>query len=69
MLRRSGLQGDVLSLYRQLLREANLKDQGSSSPSTFAFVREKFRGDAMSTRRADFKRVEFLLRQVCDTFF
>lgn len=63
MKRRSGLQNDVLSLYRKILRVAKSKDNLSLEPKTFEFAREKFRIDATNTKRSDFKRVEFLLRQ------
>jgi hypothetical protein len=56
--RRSGLQGDVLSLYRNVLREAKKKDD-----ATLAFAKAKFRNEAQSVGRSDFKQVEFLLRQ------
>lgn len=39
--RASGLQREVLSLYRQVLRAARTKDVGSGS--TTAFVRAEFR--------------------------
>ena len=73
-MRRSGLQGDVLSLYRRLLRAAKAKDGGGGSfhgvsatageaGGTLAHTRAKFRADALSVRRSDFKKVEFMLRQ------
>ena len=56
--RRSGLQGDVLQLYRGVLRAAKMKDE-----ATFAFARERFRESAASVKRSEFKRIEFQLRQ------
>ena len=56
--RRSGLQGDVMSLYRAILRTAKTKDS-----ATVVFAREKFRADARSIKRIDFGKIEFLLRQ------
>ena len=56
--RHSGLQGDVLQLYRHILRTARGKDD-----ATYFFARERFRGSAASVKRSDFKKIEFLLRQ------
>ena len=56
--RASGLQRDVLHLYRDLLRAARLK----GGPSTARFVREEFREKALSVQKNDFKMIEHLLR-------
>jgi hypothetical protein len=52
------LQGDVLQLYRAILRAARQKDT-----ETLAFARERFRESASAVKRSEFKRIEFLLRQ------
>ena len=64
--RRSGLQSDVLALYREALRLARRKEReaGDASGATYAHARERFRQSAASVRRMDFQRIEFLLRQV-----
>lgn len=56
--RASGLQRDVLHLYRDLLRAAKLK----GGPSTARFVREEFREKAFNVQKNDFKKIEHLLR-------
>ena len=56
--RRSGLQGDVLQLYRGILRAAAKKDA-----ATLLFAKERFRESAAAVKRSEFKRIEFLLRQ------
>lgn len=62
MSARSGLQLDVLKLYRMLLRTARAKDP--VSPHHFvSFVRQEFRKSAASAKRTDIKRIEHLLRQ------
>ena len=64
--RRSGLQSDVLALYREALRLARRKEREANDASgqTYAHARERFRASAASVRRMDFQRIEFLLRQV-----
>jgi succinate dehydrogenase assembly factor 1 len=82
--RLSGIQKDVLSLYRRILREAARKDRNeageeipfttllrttsgdsASSPPgrTLSYAAEEFRRQATSTRRSDFKKIEYLLRR------
>ena len=63
--RRSGLQADVLALYREALRLARRKEREANDASgqTYAHARERFRASAASVRRMDFQRIEFLLRQ------
>jgi hypothetical protein len=58
--RRSGLQGDVLSLFRSILRVAKTKDNDGA---TMAYARAKFRADAFAITRMDFAKIEFNLRQ------
>ena len=60
MARRSGLQGDILALYRKAMREAKKKDDGLAS---LRFAQARFRSDAEVVKRSDFKKIEFLLRQ------
>ena len=52
----SGLQLDVLSLYRLVLRTGRSK--GSQ-----VYARDTFRADAASVKRMDFKKVEYMLRK------
>lgn len=72
---RSGLQKQVISLYRQLLRTCRAKDSATqndinpfmhslkdSSTSTFA-IRKKFRNQAMEVRKRDIDRIEHHIRQ------
>eukprot|EP00941_MAST-03F_sp_MAST-3F-sp1_P002146 g2146.t1 len=58
MRRHSGLQRDVLSLYRKLLRAASAKGEG-----TVKAVRDQFRSRAHSVRRRDFTSIEYMLRK------
>lgn len=57
--KKSGIQGDIFSLYRNLLRVG--KTKGDIAVQNH--IRLKFREDAMSVRRIDFKKIEQLLRQ------
>jgi succinate dehydrogenase assembly factor 1 len=52
----SGLQKDVLSLYRLVLRVGRSKD-------SYSYAREQFRTEASAVSRMDFKKVEYLLRK------
>ena len=56
--RASGLQRDVLHLYRDLLRRARAK----GGPGTVRFVKEEFRLKAESVHKTDFKSIEHWLR-------
>ena len=69
---RSGLQREVLSLYRLVLREAKQKDhellQQSSATTngtntTLHYAKEEFRRQANQIPRSDFQRIEQQLRQ------
>ena len=57
----SGLQLDVLSLYRRLLRAATAKDPGRAN-GLHAVVRLQFREKALSLARNDFQQIEHWLR-------
>eukprot|EP01039_Chlorochromonas_danica_P004032 gene4030-4410_t len=59
--RLSGLQYDVLALYRSLLRAA-VKKSSMNSPF-YLFVRSEFREKAATVSRLDFVRVEHMIRQ------
>ena len=59
-MRRSGLQTDVLTLYRRLLKAALKKDGESRSLSNI--VKIKFREKAMNISRTDFRVIEHELR-------
>ncbi|KAL7546802.1 hypothetical protein ACHAWF_010138 [Thalassiosira exigua] len=72
--RLSGLQKDVLALYRSILREAIRKDRTAaphrrpvhqllSSSSSASFARDRFRQEASSVRRSDFKTIEYKIRK------
>ena len=56
--RHSGLQKEVLSLYRSLLRRAKTLGQGN-----VVNVRKTFRRDALSIPRTDIRRIEHYLRR------
>ncbi|EKU20503.1 lyr family of fe s cluster biogenesis protein [Nannochloropsis gaditana CCMP526] len=61
--RASGLQKEVLSLYRRVLRAARVKDAGKIDGGTYTLARTRFREDATSVSRMDFQKIEFLIRQ------
>lgn len=75
MARLSGLQKDVLALYRSILREAVLKDRAASPSAppvvellstpggSAAYARDQFRREASSLRRSDFKAIEHKMRK------
>jgi succinate dehydrogenase assembly factor 1 len=52
----SGLQREILSLYRLTLRAAKVKD-------CLPYAKEEFRKQALETSRRDFKKVEYCLRK------
>ncbi|GMH68095.1 hypothetical protein TL16_g09634 [Triparma laevis f. inornata] len=54
----SGLQTDVLALYRNLLRHSLKK-----SPQTYENTVSQFRREAGNVKRMDFKRIEYGLRR------
>lgn len=54
----SGLQLDILSLYRQLLRAARAK-----GPDTSMAVRTEFRRNSSGVKRNNFRRIEYLIHQ------
>ena len=60
-MRKSGLQTDVLTLYRNLLKAARLKEVPGSK-TLREFVRFKFRERALSIGRNDFQTIEHELR-------
>ncbi len=57
----SGIQLQVLSLYREGLRAAR-RMPAESGAAAAAFIRAEFRDKAASVDRMDFQRVEHLLR-------
>jgi succinate dehydrogenase assembly factor 1 len=59
--RLSGLQRDVLSLYRRCLRAARLKPS-ANRPNFEAFTRREFTR-YISLDKKDFSTIEFLLRK------
>ncbi len=61
MIRRSGLQSDVLALYHQLLRAAAKKDP-SPDRKFVKFVQREFRHQAGLLARNDFRGIEHALR-------
>lgn len=75
--RLSGVQKEVLALYRKVLREAQNKDtlqQQSSSAisfpsllqdtsSTTHYAAQEFRKQASTVKRSDFKRIEYMIRK------
>jgi len=88
MARLSGLQKDVLALYRSILRQAVHKDRTSflppdnkskgaasllhyppvnkllsTSSSSTAYARDKFRKEALVVKRSDFKTIEYKIRK------
>eukprot|EP01032_Pedospumella_encystans_P014083 gene14083-16193_t len=69
-MRLSGLQTDVLVLYRALLKSAMAKSAQKGSDKAvrgtqsdlYQFVRQQFREKAMSIPKNDFRTLEHLLR-------
>ncbi len=73
---KSGLQKEVLALYRTLLREASKKDRVGTisetassfssllvaSSSSTAHVRDEFRKQALQVSRKDFRTIEYKIR-------
>jgi succinate dehydrogenase assembly factor 1 len=57
----SGIQKQVLALYREGLRAARRLPSASAAPAA-AFIRAEFRERAASVDRMDFQRIEHLLR-------
>jgi len=69
MRRVSGLQYDVISLYRKLLRKAKLKDVNNDNNfknhnSLYNFVVKKFKENAYSIEKNDFMKIEHMLRYI-----
>ena len=67
MKRVSGLQSDVLSLYRKLLRKAKLRDINNNNHfnnhnSLYNFVIKKFKENAYAIEKNDFMKIEHMLR-------
>jgi hypothetical protein len=58
----SGIQKQVLSLYREALRAARRLEPTDASTSASTYIRSEFRSKASSVDRLDFQRVEHLLR-------
>ncbi|KAF7712722.1 Succinate dehydrogenase assembly factor 1, mitochondrial [Penicillium ucsense] len=61
MARLSGLQRDVLSLYRQCLREIRKKPT-ESQPNFKTYARAEFQKH-ISVNKKDFSAIEYLLRK------
>jgi len=63
-MRLSGLQKDVLALYRGLLRSALKKDKQihGQRDNLYNHVRIEFREKANSVSRTEFKTIEYMLR-------
>lgn len=68
----SGLQKEVLSLYRQLIRVARTKDTQENlripellrlPGSSTRFVAHEFRRQANSVKRSNFKTIEYMIRK------
>ena len=75
----SGLQKDVLSLYRSLLRVAAQKDRaegqhipittlftsigGAGETTTTSHARAEFRQQCAEVKRSDFRTIEYLIRK------
>ena len=58
--RLSGVQREVLNLYREALRRGRALPLSSRGPA-LAFIRQEFRA-GLSVDRLDFQRIEHLLR-------
>lgn len=60
--RHSGIQKQVLALYRESLRAARRVPAPEGAAAAAAFARQEFRLGAATVDRMDFQRVEHLLR-------
>ena len=60
--RLSGIQKQVLALYRESLRAARRVPSPSGALAATAYARQEFRLAAATVDRMDFQRVEHLLR-------
>ncbi|KAI5306574.1 hypothetical protein KEM56_000230 [Ascosphaera pollenicola] len=60
-MRLSGIQREVLSLYRQCLRMVRTKPE-DARPNFYRFARREFEKN-LSLRKKDFATIEFLLRK------
>jgi hypothetical protein len=58
----SGIQKQVLSLFREALRCATKMPDKSASLTATTYIRNEFRDKAANVDRLDFQRVEHLLR-------
>ena len=58
--RLSGVQREVLSLYRGFIRAAKTKPEPAQA---LAVVTNRFRHEASTTKRMDFRKIEFMMRQ------
>ena len=59
----SGLQKDVLALYRKVLRVVKAKDLNlKDKKTTLDFAKKEFRKRAKTVGRSDFRMIEFCLR-------
>ena len=59
--RTSGIQRQVLNLYRDALRKAYSLPAASGQQAALTFIRQEFRA-GQSVDRLDFQRIEHLLR-------
>jgi succinate dehydrogenase assembly factor 1 len=76
----SGIQKEVLSLYRRILREAVKKDRAANAgadaqrsvisflcpkgiPTTTSYATPEFRRQVATTKRSDFKKIEYMIRK------
>ena len=69
--RHSGIQRQVLSLYRESLQAARRIPNPAGAAAAAAFARAEFRRGASTVDRMDFQRVEHMLRAArkqLDTF-
>jgi hypothetical protein len=60
-VRHSGVQMEVLSLYRALLREANRRTDPGARERLRAYVRDDFKANAVELQRRDVARIEWRL--------
>jgi len=58
----SGLQKQVLTLYRKCLRAALAKPP-EVRPKAVEYVRTEFRAGARDVKRSQFRTIEFMIRQ------
>ncbi|GAM28226.1 hypothetical protein SAMD00019534_114020, partial [Acytostelium subglobosum LB1] len=59
--RYSGIQKQVLSLYRGFIRQSRLNDSKNTSSSLTSYIRGQFRTKSKSVSRRDISKIEMMI--------